>query len=144
MKQACRFLLSGIIIILLSGLGAGCATEPTPSTKSAHIKARQGIKVPAGSYAVFRGLGCLSGPSADINIITQPQHGRVTVESEDVKIETISSGNPRCIGSSVRGKVVYYISDSNYIGEDSFSYIVFSPQVPWSASNVSIVVDVYP
>lgn len=144
MNQIKKFLLIELIVGLLSVLAAGCATEPTPSTRTAHLVTRQGVKVFTGKYATFRGLGCLNAPPVDINIVTPPQHGKVIVESESVKIETLSSGNPHCIGNSVTGKVVYYISDSNYIGEERFSYTVSAPQVPYSATNWSITVKVSP
>jgi hypothetical protein len=140
-----QLLLSGIIVGLLSTLGAGCAMEPTPSTQTAHIVARSGNKISVGNAVVLRGPGCLSGPSVDISTITPPQHGKVIVESENVELSSLAAGNPRCIGTTGRGKVVYYISDSNYIGEDSFSYTISSPQAPsWGVTNVSIVVDLYP
>lgn len=67
---------------------------------------------------------CIGGESPDLTFIHEPAHGHIEVRSESFQLSHTASGS--CDGATVFGKVVYYIPNSDYFGQDRVDYSVVS------------------
>ncbi|WP_311767782.1 DUF2846 domain-containing protein [Burkholderia sp. Bp8963] len=69
---------------------------------------------------------CVAGKAPDLTFTRQPEHGRVEVREESFPLSNTSSMAAPCDGTTVLGKVVYYIPNADYHGYDEVDYHIAS------------------
>lgn len=67
----------------------------------------------------------------EIMLTAMPAHGTVSSEPKDIVIKAQNGkGEPQptqCVGETIQGVAVYYQSESNFVGQDSFRYRRINP-----------------
>lgn len=90
---------------------------------SPHVSTGRGKQVRLSAHATWN-KQCIGGESPDLTFIHEPAHGHIEVRSESFQLSHTASGS--CDGATVFGKVVYYIPNSDYFGQDRVDYSVVS------------------
>lgn len=92
---------------------------------SAHISTARGKEVRLSSHATWS-KQCVGGEAPDLTFIHEPAHGRIEVRSESFKLANTASTASPCDGATVLGKVVYYVPNPDYLGQDEVDYRIAS------------------
>ncbi|CAB3808161.1 hypothetical protein [Paraburkholderia caffeinilytica] len=101
------------------------AAVPQSASVSAHISTAPGKEVRLSSHATWS-KQCVGGEAPDLTFLHEPAHGRVEVRSESFQLANTASMTASCDGATVLGKVVYYIPNSDYLGQDEVDYRIAS------------------
>jgi hypothetical protein len=77
-----------------------------------------------------------------VKALTKPAHGKISPRRETIMIsESRFTGPSKCAGRQIPGFNVYYTSDPNYRGADSFSIEVSYPGFPTQIDRFSVRVE---
>lgn len=116
--------------------GAAAAVRPPAVTAPAPAAAAQTVtvlkRVTAGekevklSWHATWNKQCVAGEAPDLTLIREPAHGHVEVRSESFQLANTATMTAPCDGTTVPGKVVYYIPDPDYHGDDHVDYRISS------------------
>jgi hypothetical protein len=83
---------------------------------------------------------CVGEQAPDLTFIREPAHGHVEVKAESFQLTNTATMTASCDGATVLGKVVYYIPDADYHGDDQVDYRISSRYRTYTRS-VSIEVN---
>ena len=81
-----------------------------------------------GSAAAFRFLdqsswdqNCVADPLPEITVTSAPKYGTISFGEGDSKITEITGPDKKCMGSSIRSRLVYYTPLTGYVAMDQVS-----------------------
>jgi hypothetical protein len=97
-------------------------------------------KAPLTSSAAFRFLdqsswdqNCVADPLPEITVTNPPKHGTISFGEGDSKITQITGEDKKCMGSSIRSRLVYYAPFGGYVAMDQVTLgVVTSRGSRWS------------
>lgn len=116
--------------------GTAAAVQSPAATASAPAAAAQTVsvlkRVTAGekevklSWHATWNKQCVAGQAPDLTFIREPAHGHVEVRNESFQLANTATMTAPCDGTTVLGKIVYYIPDPDYHGDDHVDYRISS------------------
>ncbi|WP_217497463.1 hypothetical protein [Trinickia violacea] len=101
------------------------AGPPQSAPVSAHVSTNRGKEVRLSWHATWS-KRCVGEEAPNLTFIHEPAHGRVEVRSEPVQLANTASMSAPCDGATVLGIVVYYIPNTDYLGQDQVEYRIAS------------------
>jgi hypothetical protein len=106
-----------------ASITTGAAPQSAPV--STHVSTARGKEVRLSSHATWS-KQCVGGEAPDLTFTHEPAHGRIEVRSEPFQLVHTASVIAPCEGATVFGKVVYYIPNPDYLGQDEVDYKIAS------------------
>lgn len=127
------------LLALALSLVALRAQAEEPTALNRHTPAGQEVRV--GNYGHWS-ANCNSGAVPKATVLRQPEHGRVDMREGLFKATHILIGNSQCEGTTLNGRLIYYIPDPGFKGTDRLLYEVrLTPQAFPLRFEVTIKVD---
>lgn len=118
-------------------------SAPAPASQtdnmSTHVTTAAGKEVRLSRHAAWN-KQCATQPAPDLTFIREPAHGHIEIKTESFQLASTVTTNALCIGATVVGKVVYYVPEPDYHGDDQVDYRI-SSQYRTYTRTVSIKVD---
>ena len=97
--------------------------EPAPPATKAPTQANEPIRIASPSSW---DKDCVPDPAPRVTVIGQPKHGLVEFREGTVKPLNILKGNPKCIGTEQRARIVNYIPTTRAADTDQLSLSILS------------------
>jgi hypothetical protein len=85
-----------------------------------HRTTHEGVAVTVSGHASWD-KNCVAAPSP-IDIVSQPQHGVLSIAQATSPITRVGTGAAHCIGTSILTNAVIYTPAQGFRGIDKFSY----------------------
>jgi hypothetical protein len=97
--------------------------EPAPPATKAPTQASEPIRIASPSSW---DKDCVPDPPPRVTVTGQPKHGLVEFREGTVKPLNILKGNPKCIGTEQRARIVNYIPTARSADTDQLTLNIFS------------------
>ena len=97
--------------------------EPAPPATTAPTQASEPIRIASPSSW---DKDCVPDPPPRVTVTGQPKHGLIEFREGTVKPLNILKGNPKCIGTEQRARIVNYIPTARSADTDQLTLNIFS------------------